>query len=931
MSNKYISNAGTVTLSAKIFNRTEIDGSLGAIIGVSGKYEELAQRTLLIARGKPYTLHREHFGEKEVVKQQRELYKPFARKISFGEFQEALSKFYESVILGTYINKKTKKRVKIPKPVNSFYSILFSPEQKIKLTSLAEEAHILRKIGFLPFVINNVPLPCRLRQSVTAEIIKALQSMEAKQKDYQVAKENYNAALKTHLIDLPKLGDYGRLLMSIRELPPYANFDAESYKKLLNRWRGKIKQNKKGNAELKYDEEKSLQKFLKDCPKDTVFEAKDKFRFGYDPCFMNLLLKHKDLFDVIGDNDYVKVVLDSFHWRREHVNHTINSKSTSIHLGNNFLNFSMGFDENNKSFFVDISSPYGKEKGKKKYTIRAILCRHKILDSSATVTEIKPKGTYSIRYSQDSKKKTWYVGNIREPKIRKDIASGTWYIEIPVSNLHDEAVEISVEGRFKDNMQSARAFLSSSPVMGRAKEKHMFGFENFRAVGVDIGLCHPFSYSVGECSAGKDGMKIEKIIAQGHSWDSKDMAEKRVKIKNIENKTKALQQSVNVARKFISGYQSLEKLDFNCRDKINWLSIIKMTEKSFKEFLSDIYDEDEQVFWNRFKSSERNPFYHRVNGLICQELGEIRGCFRHKKSEEKRKHNIELNHVDYATIRLRSLLKQEISRRRSFSNLGLSLEQRKVISKDFCKSLWEWREGLTDRMTKEISSAIVNIARLHKARFIFLEDLDTSRSVLDDISENDTKDLIGFGKLKEKLEAKALKHNIAIIYVDPEDTSQIHYDSGKLGLRFERDNLTVLYKGKIITVDADINASKNILLRGINRNTDLRTYWADQIGDNEYRVFVDKKRKPVSLANFVGNAKILKGTVEKPTAVVTFEKRNNKLVLKETEVKKETLKKPAIGKYKTKIVRDGNEWSLADDLIHSIEDKAGRKLEGSHA
>ena len=158
-----------------------------------------------------------------------------------------------------------------------------------------------------------------------------------------------------------------------------------------------------------------------------------------------------------------------------------------------------------------------------------------------------------------------------------------------------------------------------------------------------------------------------------------------------------------------------------------------------------------------------------------------------------------------------------------------------------CKDLYEYFEGLTQQCVR-IADDMVNAVRFAdpSVKIIFIEDMESRTSVYESSKSNKLKSLWAFGEIRKFLVNKAAKHNICVVPVNPEMTSQMYLDNGvtKLGCRREGKNgdarnLWIKVGGKVKSIDCDENAAYNIAMRGWKRCKDMTTFWAKEVGVDE--------------------------------------------------------------------------------------------------
>ena len=903
-----IRSLGTVCKNVKLANAREADDLYPAFVDAA-RFEKETIGLLLLAKGEPYSLEWESVDAEEVEKRLKKLHSKFKNKITFEKFKVAMRALYDSVVKAKYVDKNGKEK-KIPQAVNSFYGILFS-EKEVKMTSLHPNAHILREIGFLPVLIDGKELNVKLKQSVCSQVLGNLKSYEEKQAAYDKNKQEYNDLVVKNLKELPLLGALGELIYGIRQIEGYEKFDGDNFKRFLNRWRGKTTK-KDENGKAVYDPAKSMHEYFKQCPKSRRFSNTDRNLFGYSGDFMNYLFENRKLWDVIDDQAYATIMIESFHWQKECINVSFNNASQILCLGANYLKYKI--DRIDGNFVLSIVDPYGDKKW-----VNVRLGGHPAFDETA---EIKPDAvgdsSYSIRYSQDSKKKTWYIGRFAEPRLRRDVASGDIYVDFPMTNHCEEGIDVKDSGKskiFVENLHSSRWYLNSSPSL--CAEKHKFEFDRFNVMGVDLGIRHPFAYAIASCSFKKGSIVIDRILKCDHSKDSSVLNEKTAIIDATTKMVEATYDFLKCVRAISSGWKKPSDYSPN----LNWVKRLGFTKDSWTQFLTQI-ESNPETWADIFRNPESNPLYFEADKMIRHNISHLRSWHLQYSGKAKIDYCQNGNRFDQSNILLRALIKLEIARRKSYSMLGRDPSEAQPFAKGFCSSLWEWHAGLVEYFSKQLASAIINVARENKVKFVFIEDLDTQRRLFDDVNDNIIKDSLVFGQIKKRLADKARKHNISVVMVNPELTSQVDYDTKKIGYRQERDTLLVDNGLKIESVEADINAAKNVLERGIVRNANLRTFNAYKISENEVVVLAEGKKKVSSIVKHMGNTDCMlsKKKMEDGAAVLFEIGKDGELLVKNAKIGSKA--KGLIEKSKAKscqVVRSADQWFLKDEFVQSLK------------
>jgi len=227
-----------------------------------------------------------------------------------------------------------------------------------------------------------------------------------------------------------------------------------------------------------------------------------------------------------------------------------------------------------------------------------------------------------------------------------------------------------------------------------------------------------------------------------------------------------------------------------------------------------------------------------------------------------------------------------------------------------CQSAYKYLAGMRRKISNFLASDIVNVALANGVKIIFVEDLDSKPSIYNDPQENWLKSLWSIGELKKWITLKAQKHGIVVVSVNPSFTSQIDYKTNKMGYRKGKK----LYLSNGTYVDADENAAKNILRRGIYRHADLPSFSVDQIDEKHYRMSLGRQED--GQKRLVRSAKIKFGSKN-----VIFREHNGKLVIAKSKLTKDDLDKTKINKKEKRVIVHGQSIRLLKELKKELEEK----------
>ena len=827
-----LGSVGAVTISGKLFNDSEQRDAIKETMSKITPYYDDLLKTTLILRGKKYSLDGIHYSEEDVHEQLIQL----CKKHNVEELIEIVKKdgedFYKTFAYSEYVDKNGKLKTSVNGQSKDFANSLFSisdPKQGSRFVAKCPAIAQLRKYGFFPIKVNNLPLDgnLALKYSITKDVQSKLTSFEEINKEYEGKKQNWQKTMMKMSGKLTKLETYGNLLNDIRSIEEMSKFKQDNYRKFLNRWRGDHREGKKPRQGMR----EYFLDLLKNNP-NYIFIEKDKYLFGYGPEFMNLLFKnYRELWeeeDIIGrqlkteefkGRDYVDIVHDSFHWAKESVGISTcgrYGKFAKIHLGNNFIKFDLV--KNGNQFYVSIDSLNGENKKQK-----LVICNSPQFDDTTSINlinrakkngELADTQTTQLRYSADSKKQTWYTGLISEPILEYSCDKDAFYIRFP---LTEHAVEGAQSGYFADQKELNEArnyFMSAPPSNDKQKEKRTLKDGSFNIMGVDLNLCIPFYSSVYEVIV-KDGQLSSQFIKSIHNYISENCEEREKQIISLHNRVIAAKSLIWQTKDYVHKKEASIKpvikykeyvIDINRELGINTEEYAKSIAK-YREYT------DESVALNEIKR-DSNWILPSIIRTIKTEISMLRNEYLSLETKEERANYCRnRNHIDVSILRKKSLVKSHIELLRSYSTFGLNKEEIQKIRANknggmFASDLLKWYKGLI-RKCSQMASSIIKVARDNNVKFIFLEDLDCQTSLFSSKDDNNLKIILGWGDIKKWLCHHARKHNIALVAVDPYLTSQIHHETGLLGAQKGRDLFVFLPNGTVVKINRDENASHN--------------------------------------------------------------------------------------------------------------------------
>ena len=245
------------------------------------------------------------------------------------------------------------------------------------------------------------------------------------------------------------------------------------------------------NWQQKGKNEKSLKDFFEEKTKEDPnkkFVDLDKFMYGYDASFLNLLFfEYKDLWTLFSEDissSFLNTIVTNFHFKKEHVlfsTRKFNEKNLTMCLGNNQIHYSMSFDGSFhfkvKELSLDIDTPKG------------IFTYFEMLNVD------DKKGIYTFRYATDSKAKHKFIGSLKEPRLR--LVGDQYYLDFLMSGAY---LESNKDFEFKELSKQQSLFKTSFT----KRKGFIEGNHNF--VAFDVGLNPLFTGVCGSFEGKEDSI-----------------------------------------------------------------------------------------------------------------------------------------------------------------------------------------------------------------------------------------------------------------------------------------------------------------------------------------------------------------------------------------------------------------------------------------
>jgi len=860
MMDRYEDRSLTRAISISAFN-IHSGGLRKALSDISEKVQDLSNTLLiriLYMKGEELSIDGEKISKEEVQRQLKADYEE--HKEYFEDFEDFAKK------CRFFYNKFSKK-----KKTRGFGTYFFGDKKK-EISSAEYKAHKeLRDSGYLWFDIGWSE-SSDFKYVIVGNVSGKLKSFEETSEEYQKSKNCWEAErVKLYEQD----SDFVLFVEDMIESKygPIEKMKLRTFKTIVKKLDKEF--GKRG------DKTPSIHDYFESLDPNHTFSQSEQFMYGLDVTLMQFLFNNKKQFyklckDHDGKRTFAKVVEESYHWGKNSINVSTFQNSTSILLGGNYLNYSMSIE--GEGLVIKFDNPLsGKE-------VHFVVCNNKYL-SDLEILSGNPNrkdNNYTISYSTGGKAR--FIAKSKEPRIFFNRKTKKWEIAFQLSDVSPLNGKFGKQGEFLSNL---RKFVYNH--VAKSPSKLNISDNNCRAVAYDLGIRNVGAWSSFDFSY-KDGvLGGYKYLTSGSLRSKSESSEmdqgyyfvlnlKKI-VKLIPVVKKSIIDDPELKRQFIGvlnengntvGLGNIGKLDIasrkavqsfhNCIQQINYYvdtyadHIDKISAKDFVDDIDGIkvLDEDdpyvvkilshlpEDVEGNqddilnisllKWKTSNAQfvpPLIQEAKAIMSRIKRENLDNIRGKKTQV----------VTQKTFHKIKFAKALLSLMKSWSSIGTV----RVVKTDqiYGKKIWDYINGLRRNVLTYLSSAIVNNALDLGAHMIILEDLDSSVSKYREKDKNAIQSLWGSGELKKRIEEKAEKHRVVVQYVSPYLTSQLDNETKDIGYR-KGGRLYVVRNGKIKSIDADINASKNIGERFFDR--DLIQTLSGVVVEDQSTVYILQKR-----------------------------------------------------------------------------------------
>ncbi|NJL70927.1 MAG: hypothetical protein HC888_04575 [Candidatus Competibacteraceae bacterium] len=954
-----------------------IDFIRNEILPAADKLLEL----LLFFRGKPFCLSGVNYSESDVDQKLKEIYnsvsivpekaKRFGVKdasdFAFDQFKDEAQKLYKFFIG----EESPDDGNKIKQAATSFYAIFFAKATGNRIT---------RNI---PSICSSSLFPiasfanCNLGASITAEVERKIKSFEELQK---LRNEEYTKLNNAgdHNPDGEDDGSetiFASAVVDVRRFCQslYENSKTYGFKEFG-------KENIKSVSEFLSENVEQLRSIFAEKGGNFSFEdeadlSRHKIVTGYKANFVNAIysdfdyvwksrpdvedvyedkkrrVRHKCL---MTDRRYVKLALDlcKFIKKREINVSRFGDKGglPCLLLGANYIGYRL--EERDGNFFIRLTDLTSKEASRSAPKMDVRILPNGYLNNFKVIEGDHSKGIYTISYNTARSSEhteiieTTYTGTIKEPRLRYDRRAKRITVDLCITNVQSSnnaldkvLMEEQKKVARKIHFDLGVFFKTSYSEAVLSKKGRQLPFDRFRVMGVDLGL-NPIAalamYDVCKDDNGYDigGTKLSWSYIGSHKAKNIPVEDIR-KIDKVTNMAKSVKSLIGYARQHLAaikakkfGKKAYEVDIAYAETKVGKLLRDHTMFSSVEEYLKDVESRLANIPPIDWKKRQTGWVVPSLLAKVKEAFSEMRSGYNNAK--DKRDYVRTRNFACTKDLRKIEATKAVLSLSKSFTFLGLSDDEKNSIE-SFGESMNDYINGLRMFFSKNLAAMIVHHAIKNNINVIFVEDLDAKAAYHLTQEENCLKQIWATSTIMKYLKQFALKHRIVVVLVKPDFTSQIDSETGEFGYR-DKQNKSRLYMNGPVPLrfcDADINAAKNVALRGIKRHTDIPSFRAVQLSESEYLYELQSegtKQRQGTLMKSLNTVDRLDGVIFKlePDGTFTLDAARNTKDLKEKADEFRKSQDPKNEKPRTEFRRSGSRWYRREDLEKVIEGIAGK-------
>ena len=609
---------------------------------------------------------------------------------------------------------------------------------------------------------------------------------------------------------------------------------------------------------------------------------------GYisDKEIRSIMLKYKDLFinkDSVFFKEY-KNIMDSFHLSKDYVNISSignNGNNCKVFLGENFIKETDMKVYNSCDGMFSFSFYFSGRKCTIK-THRNNRLQNLVISPVYNDANTLKKYTFKFSFSSDSKRQKIYEGFLKEPSIR--VKNDSIFIDLcmtKVKCISHYAQNIDMIDNDGDLIKSPRSRISRFYSAYDSK-KIGYKYETI-GMGLDVGMANTGAFQTSKVKYENGEFVCEDlcsgVIRKNNNFEL---------VKNILDENKKLffnfKRLLNHIKRHYVEFGNFDNIaEYYTHNKRLYKPFADVglnfeTTKSNLQQLPIPYAGCPHImaFWWRHKDSKEllkdiKSIMKKISDRFSDMKNMVNTLSKYLYNKESYKdlteeeylnakefaadantyRKIELTKLYIDIMNVTGLSKYTPEETNSLiSGIGLEDLEKAIKNRpSLCCDLWKYYNGLKRFVKTYVGGAIVSTANKHNVSIIMLEDLDNSTDSYNNKKKQDRvfKSIWSQGEMGNFLKYKAAKHNIAVVPVNPNLTSQVDNQSLCMGER-TKENPRVL-KIKTGETDADINASKNILLQGVSNHTFIHEFKAEYIDENNYQLVLnclDVKNAPAT-------------------------------------------------------------------------------------
>lgn len=423
------------------------------------------------------------------------------------------------------------------------------------------------------------------------------------------------------------------------------------------------------------------------------------------------------------------------------------------------------------------------------------------------------KNAYLFKFDKKGQKIKAYV---KEPSIV--YREGELYIRFNMTIDRGQSYELSKDilALYSTALPDAKTKKSSPKESNKNEERRQrLKDHKLRVLGIDLGQRSPFSWAVAEFTA--PNSEISKIVNTG-SWSSTTNDNKYF---DLLNDMKNCSKIIGITKSITKGKNaSFNKSIINTiKNAQNFYAGMVGGIKSHKNiYESFININPEKAYDECRKFCENNDFDLLKIKTQKAYLGNIIHRYVNtlfKKTKNDNKYHLTNNDIDSkldCAFTFLRCIEQKKRLCRQLSYLGTD-NNRDIVE---LKKINKYYNGYKDNLLKTLASKVAQVALENKCNIIAMEDLKHKK--LNKRRENFLAAFWSPQRIKDAIRNAAEWYNIQTGEVSESQTSQVHFETLSFGYR-DKDKLYYISdKNKIESVDADINAAKNVANNFVTRH-----------------------------------------------------------------------------------------------------------------